>query len=167
MIRKEIKMKSMIGNLKDGVFYSKDECCCGGCEEVAIAYAADCLPYAERLAKALLSGGIRAYLSDGETKCARIIALGNVAGVLTSEDAMKCLAGISKKSEILEGAYVINSDGRSVSIVADVNKYTTYQPIEAAIDVFVESCVKCCALDIKAGVISSGVVDLLAKQTAL
>lgn len=167
MIGKEIKMKSMIDNLKDEVFYSKDECG-GGCAEVAIAYACDSLlPYAERLAKALLSGGIRAYLSDGETKCARIIALGNVAGVSTSRDAMKLLGEISKKSEILEGAYAITSDGRSVSIVADVNKYTTYQPIEAAIDIFIERSVKCCDLDIKAGVISSGVVDLLAKQTAL
>ena len=90
-----------------------------------------------------------------------------MAGVSTSRDAMKLLGEISKKSEILEGAYAITSDGRSVSIVADVNKYTTYQPIEAAIDIFIERSVKCCDLDIKAGVISSGVVDLLAKQTAL
>ena len=121
-------MKSMRETINGGVLYSSCESgSCGGVE-VAVAYSCNCMmEYAEKIVAALWKKGVRAYLSDGSTKCSRTVALGCVEGVKASDKANEILSGMERKSEFTEGSYVIFKDGSVIAIVADKNEFTSYK----------------------------------------
>ena len=162
-------MKSMRETINGGVLYSSCESgSCGGVE-VAVAYSCNCMmEYAEKIVAALWKKGVRAYLSDGSTKCSRTVALGCVEGVKASDKANEILSGMERKSEFTEGSYVIFKDGSVIAIVADKNEFTSYKPIGVAVDVFIEKLNSGeCVFKAEDGICASETLDLVAGQRRL
>lgn len=158
-------MKKISESINEGILYSKDEC--GGCAspKVAIVCSCECMKdYAEKIVAALSEGGVSASISDADTKCEKVIILGNAQGNMASERANGILCGMKRKSEFTEGSYVIYKEGSVIAIAADKNEYTSYKPMGVAVDTFIEKCASGCVFKAADGVLASETLDLVAGQ---
>lgn len=145
-------------------YYSADGCHGCASDEVAVIYSCDCMiGCAEKIVSALWARGTRAYLSDKDTKCKRVIALGNIEGLLPSEKANEALRKLERGSVYTSGSYVIYAEGSAVAIAADRNEHTSFQPMCAGVDALLENN----DLFAKSGIIASKTLDLVEEQKKL
>lgn len=105
--------------------------------EVAVVLC-DCrmAEYADKVVASLWRCGIKAYISDGDTLCPYIVTVGRAECTGAADKAEELLRGMGRASEYTEGSYIVYAEGRCVALAADVNEYTTYQPMAMAVEAF-------------------------------
>ncbi|MBQ8879917.1 MAG: hypothetical protein IJY69_03635 [Clostridia bacterium] len=135
--------------------------------EVAVVCSTEFSEEAVRAYRSLLSLGFKAFLSDADTSCSRVLSLGRISGAEASERAYEMLDGAGRGSEFKEGSYAAYADSGWVAVAADKNGYTSFQPMNAAIDDLLKSSDTVLEFFDKSGPLTIKALDLISEQRKL